>query len=182
VNSGSGGNGVAQTVIPGGSATYPIAITPTPGTALPTSAILTVTGLPTGATAALNASSWTQLTGTSWQLPANTALTDASLTFTVPMQTAIARSTQSSDASSRKLPPLLWGLLLLPVAGKLRRAGKRMGSTICLLLLLAAGAAAMTGCGTGNGFFAQQPKAYTVTVTVTAGSLSHSTNVTLTVQ
>jgi hypothetical protein len=60
-----------------------------------------------------------------------------------------------------------------------------MSRMICQLLLLATSAAAMagvTGCGGSNGFFAQPQKAYTVVVTVTAGSLSHSTNVTLTVQ
>jgi hypothetical protein len=182
VNAGSGGSGAAQTVIPGGSATYTISLAPTTGTALPTAAILTVTGLPIGATATLTPSTWTPLTAFSWQLPANTALSGVSLTFDTPLQTTSARNPAGPDGFTRKLPPLLLGLLLLPFAGKLRRAGKRLGSTICLLLLLAAGAAAMTGCAGGNGFFAQPQKAYTVVVTVTAGSLSHSTNVTLTVQ
>jgi hypothetical protein len=85
----------------------------------------------------------------------------------------------------RKLPPVLWGILLLPFAGRLRRAGKRLGRMASLLLLLAAGAAAMTGasgCGSNNGFFSQIEKTYTVTVTVTTGTLSHSTNLTLTVE
>jgi hypothetical protein len=184
VNPGDG-SGVTQTVIPGGSASYTIAIAPTTGTAMPAAAILTVTGLPSGATATLTASSWTRLTGLSWQLPANTALTDVTLTFGVPLQTATARRVEKPDARSRTLPPLLWGILLLPFAARLRRARKRLGGTICLLLLLTAGAAAMTGlngCGGGNGFFAQPQKSYVVVVTVTTGSLSHSTNVMLTVQ
>jgi ABC-type glycerol-3-phosphate transport system substrate-binding protein len=60
-----------------------------------------------------------------------------------------------------------------------------MGRTVSLMLLLAAGMAAVTGlsgCGSSNGFFGQPQKTYDVTVTVTAGSLSHSTNLTLTVQ
>jgi hypothetical protein len=182
LSAGSGGSGTSQTVIPGGAATYTIAIAPTAGTAFPTVAILTVTGLPSGATAALTATSWTQLTSTSWQLPANTALADVSLTFHVPSETA---SVREADAPLRRLPPMLWGILLLPFAGKLRRAGKRMGGTISLLLLLATGAAAMTalnGCGSTNGFFGQPQKVYIVTVTVTTGTLSHSTNVTLTVE
>jgi hypothetical protein len=41
---------------------------------------------------------------------------------------------------------------------------------------------ALGGCGSTNGFFGQPQKTYIVTVTVTTGTLSHSTNVTLTVQ
>ena len=182
LSAGIGGSGTSKTVIPGGAATYTIAIAPTAGTAFPTVAILTVTGLPSGATAALTATSWTQLTSTSWQLPANTTLADVSLTFHIPLQTAIAGEV---DAPLSRLPPMFWGILLLPFAGRVRRAGKRMGGTISLLLLLATGAAAMTalnGCGSTNGFFGQPQKTYIVTVTVTTGTLSHSTNVTLTVQ
>ena len=54
-----------------------------------------------------------------------------------------------------------------------------------LLWLLAAGGAAMaglSGCGSGNGFFGQPQKTYNVTVTLTVGTLSRSTNLTLTVQ
>jgi hypothetical protein len=180
----SSGSGAAQTVLPGGSATYTIALAPTAGIAFPTAATLTVTGLPTGATAAITPSTWTPLTALSWQLPANTTLADVSLTFDIPLQTASAHTVTGPNAFSRTLLPLLLSLLLLPLAGKLRRAGKRM-STILLLVLLTAGAATatgLTGCGAGNGFFAQPQKTYVVTVTVTAGSLSHSTNVTLTVQ
>jgi trimeric autotransporter adhesin len=180
LSAGIGGSGTSQTVIPGGAATYTIAIAPTAGTAFPAVAILTVTGLPSGATAELT--SWTQLTGTSWQLPANTTLADVSLTFHVPSETA---SVRDAGAPLRRLPLMLWGILLLPFAGKRRRAGKRMGRTISLLLLLATGAAAMTvlsGCGSTNGFFGQPQKVYIVTVTVTTGTLSHSTNVTLTVE
>jgi sugar lactone lactonase YvrE len=172
----------ARTVLPGASATYAIGIVPTAGTSLPATATLIVTGLPAGATAALASTPWTQLTSTSWQLPAGTTLNQVSLTIQAPAQIASAAA-QGSPAS--KMPSVLWGILLLPFAGKLRRAGKRMGRTISLLLLLTAGAAGiagLAGCGTNNGFFGQPQKAYNVTVTVTAGSLSHSTHLTLTVQ
>jgi hypothetical protein len=80
---------------------------------------------------------------------------------------------------------VLWGILLLPFARRLRRAGKRLGKGVALLLLLAAGAAAvsgLSGCGASNGFFGQHQQTYTVTVTATAGSVSRSTSVTLTVE
>jgi hypothetical protein len=177
-----GGSGAAQPVPPGGSAAYSVAIAPNTGVSFPATTILTVTGLPSGATATLNTAPWTQLTSTSWQLPVNTTLADVSLTFSVPSQIA---SVSADRAPMRKLPPVLWGILLLPFAGRLRRAGKRLGRMASLLLLLAAGAAAMTGasgCGSNNGFFSQIEKTYTVTVTVTTGTLSHSTNLTLTVE
>jgi ABC-type transporter Mla subunit MlaD len=85
----------------------------------------------------------------------------------------------------RGLAPFTLALLLLPFAGKLRRAGKRLGRMMSLLLLLAAGVSALaglTGCGAGIGFFGQAQKTYTVTVTGTSGTLSHSTSVTLTVE
>jgi ABC-type glycerol-3-phosphate transport system substrate-binding protein len=60
-----------------------------------------------------------------------------------------------------------------------------MSRKVLLMLLLAAGMAAtagLGGCGSSNGFFGQPQSSYNVTVTVTAGSLSHSTNLTLNVQ
>jgi hypothetical protein len=73
----------------------------------------------------------------------------------------------------------------LPFAGRLRRAGKKLSRTCCLLLMLAAAMAAtvgLSGCGAGNGFFGQEQGTYTVRVTGTAGAVSHSTAVTLTVE
>jgi sugar lactone lactonase YvrE len=172
----------ARSVLPGTSASYAIGIVPTAGTSLPATATLTVTGLPAGSTAALATTPWTQLTSTSWQVPAGTTLSQVSLTIQAPSQTA---SVAAQSTPAGRMPLMLWGILLLPFAGKLRRAGKRTGRTISLLLLLTAGAAGiagLTGCGTNNGFFGQPQKAYNITVTVTAGSLSHSTHLTLTVQ
>jgi hypothetical protein len=51
----------AQTIPPDQSATYTVAVTPTEGTDLPAAATLTVTGLPSGATASLTTASWTRM-------------------------------------------------------------------------------------------------------------------------
>jgi hypothetical protein len=91
---------------------------------------------------------------------------------------------------NRGIPPALWGILLLPFAGRLRRArlaraGQKLSAHCWLLLLLGAGIAAtvgLSGCGSGNGFFGQQQGTYTLTVTASAGAVSHSTTVTLTVE
>jgi hypothetical protein len=181
---GSGGSGpvTSQTVAPGGVATYPLDIVPTAGTIFPTPVTLTVTGMPPGATAIIAPSSWTALTPTSWSFPPNTPLNQLSLTVQLPA--ALARLDRQ-DLTHRGLPPLIWGTLLLPFAGGLRRSGKRRGRTISLLLLLASMGAmvGLSSCAT-SGFFAptSQQQTYIITVTATSGTLSHSTTLTLTVK
>jgi hypothetical protein len=77
-------------------------------------------------------------------------------------------------------------LTLLPLAGKFRRAGRKLSRTLSLLLLFAAGltaAAALNGCGgVASGYFGQAPATTTITVTGTSGSLNHSASVSLTVE
>lgn len=123
---------------------------------------------------------WTQLTSTSWSLPAFAQLSDVSLSFHVPASTA---SVNKTNTSKGKLSPALVVFFLLPLIG-LRRSGKRGGRMLSILLLAASfvSISGLTGCGAHNGFFGQAGKTYTVTVTVTTGTLSHSTDVTLTVE
>jgi hypothetical protein len=91
---------------------------------------------------------------------------------------------QRSPAS--KLPALAFALLLLPLAGRLRRTGKKLSRMLPLLLLLLAGiaaAAGLSGCGgTPSGSFGQAPANYTIQVTGTSINLIHSTSVTLTIE
>ena len=171
-SSGSGG-GTSQTAAPGGTATYTLALGPSNGTTFPAPITLTLSGLPPGATGRLTPN----------LLPAGSSLTNVTLTIQLPQVTA---NLDKKHAPDRHLPPVFWGLLLLPVARGMRRAGKRLGGVLSLLILMIAGLSAMAtlnGCsGSSNGFFGQQPKTYTVTVIATSGRLSHSTNVTLTVE
>jgi hypothetical protein len=148
----------------------------------PLATVLSVSGLLAGATASLNSAAWTQLSSTSWSLPSNTPIGSVALTFQIPSETA---SAAKQDAPMHPLSPVFLGVLFLPFAAAMRRRGKRLGQSISLLLLLAAGMlgmAGLTGCGTSGGFFGQAPATYNVTVTVTTGALSHSTNLTLTVE
>jgi hypothetical protein len=177
-----GAAGGTQTVVPGNSATYQVAITPTSGASFPVAATLTVPGLPQGATAKLNTAPWSQLSATSWQVPATTTLDNVSLTFHVPVQAVAAQSTKGS---SDRWPPAAWGILLLPFAYRFRRAARRPAGKLAVVMMMAAALTAiagLSGCGSRNGFFGEAPRTYTVTVTVTAGSVSHSTDLTLNVQ
>jgi hypothetical protein len=84
-----------------------------------------------------------------------------------------------------RLAPFSLAFFLLPFVSRLRKAGKRFSGMLSVLLLLIAGAAALaglSGCGSTTGFFGQAQKTYTVTVTGTSGALSHTSNVTLTVE
>jgi sugar lactone lactonase YvrE len=175
------GNSGAQTVDPGGSATYSLNIAPSTGTSLPISTTLTVTDLPAGATATLTAPGWEQQAPGQWTLPAFTQVNTVSLTFSVPSQSAAGLA---SDPPLRRLPPLLWGTLLLPLVRRWKRAGtrfRRMGAALFLAVLTCA--FGLSGCGaTNNSSSSQSPQTYDVTVTVMAGPLSHSTQLTLTVE
>ncbi|WP_263416512.1 choice-of-anchor D domain-containing protein [Terriglobus albidus] len=177
------GSGASQTVIPGNSATYQVAIAPTTGTSFPVAATLTVTGLPQGATAELATKPWTQLSATSWQVPATTTLDNVSLIFHVPGQTAAVAPEPAGHSNG--LPPVAWAALLLPFAYRFRRARRKLIGHLAILFVVVGTLAAMaglTGCGSGNGFFGQAAKNYTITVTVTAGPDSHSTDLQLNVQ
>jgi sugar lactone lactonase YvrE len=176
------GTGGSQTVTPGGTATYPLSVLPTNGTIFPAPITLSITGLPSGATATIVPSAWTQVTSTTWSFPANVALPAATLAIQTP--SAVARLEPGTELR-RTLPPIALGLLLLPLAGIRRRLGKTLGRTTFTLFLLVAGASAMaglSGCGASSGFFGQAETSYNVLITATSGSLSHSTSVTLTVQ
>jgi hypothetical protein len=180
----SGGSelGSTQTVVPGKSAIFDLNIAPSAGTSFPAISTFSVSGLPTGATAVLNAPSWSQLTSTTWSLPANTPVGSLALVINVPAATA---SNTSKDAPFHGLPAVLLGLLLLPFAGRMRRLGKRMGRNLTLLALLMVGIvgmAGLSGCASNNGFFNQPSQSYSVTVTVSVGADSHSNNLTLTVE
>jgi hypothetical protein len=175
-NSGS----TTQVVMPGAAATYTYNFGVSSGATLPVAATVTLTGLPSGATATLTGTGWTQLSSDSWQLPANTPVGTVTLSITAPGTTA---SNQRDSGFGRGIAPIALGLFLLPFAGRLRRAGKRLGHRGVLLLFLAAGLLTTLGIsGCGGSFFTQSQQSYNVTVSVAAGSLTHTSNVTLTVQ
>jgi hypothetical protein len=170
-----------QTVLPGGAFSYPITIAPSSGTTMPSAITLTVTGLPSGATVSIEPTTWTQQSGNVWTFPANTAMVNPTLQIQIP---GLSARSDSKPVQQRRIPALLLGLLLLPFAKRLRKTARKLGRSLSVLAVLAISGALFTlcGCGSSNGFFSQQQQSYTVTVTVAVGSVSHSTNLTLTVE
>jgi hypothetical protein len=160
--------------------------TPSAGTTFPANIVLSVSGLPEGAT----------YTFSPTILAAGSGATQVTLTINLPQtQAASVRHTNIPMAANHqnaplgyvagRMAPFALALILLPFAGRLRRAGRRMNRMLSILLFAVAGMAvvsAISGCGSTSGFFAQQQQTYTLTITGTAGSLSHSATVTLIVE
>jgi sugar lactone lactonase YvrE len=162
----------SATVLPGGTATYLLALGPVTGATFPSAVTLSVSGLPPGATATLSPQS----------LPAGSGLTNVTLTVQVPN---VSASVPRSELMAFTLSPIPFGMLLLPFAARIRRRGRsshRAASMLtCLFVLLVLGG--LAGCGSiKSGYFGQSQQTYAVTVTGTSGVLVHSTTVTLTVQ
>jgi hypothetical protein len=187
--SGTAASSSSQTVTPGGTATYSMAIEPTSGTSFPAAVTLTVSGLPAAAMASVTPASWALSSSDPWTwiLPANTPLTsNTQINIQLPQTLALAQPKGAAgDNLASRLAPFSLALLLLPFAGRMRRAGKQLRRTALMLLLLVGGLAAMaglTGCGSPSIYFTQQMQSYTVTVTASAGPLSHSIPITLVVE
>jgi hypothetical protein len=155
----------------GSAAIFNIALSPANGEpAFASPVALSVSSLPTGTT----------YTFTPASVPAGSGPTAVTLTVQAPQTTAALRP---ANGLGRGLAPLSLALILLPFAGRVRRAGKRLGRTIAVLLVLA-GLAAMgglSGCGSAS---AQKTYYLVVTGTETGatGTLSHSTDVSLTIE
>jgi len=148
----------AQTVLPGHSVSYTLTLTPQNSTFVSPVA-LSVTGLPAGVTAAFS--------------PASIA---AGAAASSPVLTLSASDQAHLTPLSHALAPTAFALLLLPLAFT-RRA--RLYSKMLLALLMLAGLTGLAGCG---GFFNHPNQSYTVTITAVSGSITHTANVTLTVQ
>jgi sugar lactone lactonase YvrE len=162
------------TVEPGGSGVYTLTVTPANGAStFPATVNFSVSGLPPGATVTFS--------------PASIATGAGTTTVTMTIynaQLAAANHPSAGGSLVTRLAPLSLALLLLPFAGLLRKSGKRLSRLFTVLLLLCAGAAlaGLNGCGTDAGFFGHAQKTYTVTVTATMGTVSHTSNVTITVE
>jgi hypothetical protein len=162
----------SATASPGGQATYGLAITPPSGQVLVAPITLTVTGLPTGATATFSPAS----------IAAGAGATNVTLTVQLPSGTAKTEPTMG--LFGRGIPVAL-GLVLLPFLNRRRRA--QFGRMGCWILAGIGGAvlfATLTGCGgvSGGSGSGSQAQNYSLTVTATSGSLSNTATLSLTVE
>jgi sugar lactone lactonase YvrE len=164
------------TIEPGLAASFTFTVSPvSPATTFPAAITLTATGLPKGATYTLSPAT----------IASGAGSTKVTLTVITPI-TTLSRNLPPPGRAPDKWPLMAVALLLLPLAGKFRRAGHRLNRMLSLLLLLAAGlttAVALNGCGgVPTGYFGQAPSTSSITVTGTSGSLNHAASVSLTVE
>jgi hypothetical protein len=167
----------ATTVEPGSAAAYTFTVSPaSPATTFPAAIALSASGLPTGATYSFSPSG----------IAAGLGSTTVTLTVTTPRTSLAAGQSPSPHSPASKWPSLALALLILPLAGKLRRAGRKWSRLLPVLLLLVTGLAALaglSGCGgVASGYFGHAQATSTITVTGNSGSLSHSASVSLTVE
>jgi hypothetical protein len=166
------GNPPAQTIQPGGTASYAFSFSPQGGSTFADAVSLTSTGLPPGAVASFSPQT----------IAAGAGSTNVTLTIQAPAQTALMKR---KGERGRTLAEVAVACILLPFVRRRRFASRRF-SLLCVGVLAAACCGGLLGCGGGQGSSATssgQPGAqtYNITVTATSGHLSHITTVTLTV-
>lgn len=177
IGAASGGS-TSATASSGGQAVYKLEFSPPSGETFPTAINLSVTGLPTGATAAFNPAS----------IAAGASSTNVTLTVTLAT-TAAAQPLHKSFAGmiDGSALPVALGLILLPFARRPRIVSgrwSRMTGMAALGVISLAAVAAITSCGggIGSGVTGPQPQNYALTVTATSGSFTSSSNLTLAVE
>src|SRR5208283_5146438 len=173
----SGGGTTSVTAKPGGQAGYSFVITPLDGSKFPGLVTFSVKGLPVGAMGTFTPAS----------LPANSGTTNVQLTVILP---SLAAAQPHRSPFHGAPMTLAFSLMLLPLACWRRQSSvmwrsrlNRLSTVALFGIIVAASLVGLAGCASrSSGFFTQPAQTYTLTITATAGSLSHSTTVTLTVE
>jgi sugar lactone lactonase YvrE len=175
LSSGTGPNSGTATVAPGAGAIFTLTLSPGGSATYPDAVTFSATGLPPGATATFSPAT----------IPAGSAATS----ITITIQTSTSQTARNENLpSGRQFAPLALGfLLLLPLAGMKSVRGRLRQmpylTALAVTTLSLSVVLGLSGCG-GNGAANQIAKSYTVVVTATdvTTSAHSSTNVTLIVQ
>lgn len=159
----------AQSIMPGGTATFSFALAPT-YTNYPGTVTFSVEGLPAGATDSLSAKSVSRTAG--------------SQTITLTIRSASGTASISPPGSGRRYAPFALALLLPFLGlGKLRSRRRKVLGAIRLLVLVTAGMltiSSLSGCG--GAVSGSLGSSYSVAVTATSGNLQHTAFVSVTVK
>ncbi len=158
--------GGSVTVSATGTASFPIGISPVGGITLPGAMTFKVDGISLGSIASF--------------APSTVAAGSQGTTVTLQVQLPGKAATELPGRPFRGGPlPLALSLILLPFAARLRKAARQWKSMAVLVLLGIALVVGFTGCGSNPKLNATD---YALTVTATSGSLSHTTQLKLTIQ
>lgn len=159
-------NNGLYTVAPAGVASYPILITPVGAQTLPGTLSFTVTGLSVDSTASF----------TPGTLAAGSTTSTVTLRIQLPGKAALESPARPFKTGAL---PLALCLIVLPFAGRLRKAARSWQKLAVIALVSAALAVGLNGCGSKGSLKSQS---YSLTLTATSGGLSHTLPLTLTVE
>jgi hypothetical protein len=180
-STGSGGSTINSS--PSGQAVFTLSFTPPNGQTFPQAIQLSVSGLPSGASATFNPTS----------IPAGSGATNVTLTVSVPSSASVQPLT---DPFGRASLPIALALVLLPFATRYRKAGRKLHRASRALLTAVAAIAityalvlGVSGCGgsggsssTGGGGGTTSPRTYALTLTASSGTYAQTTSLTLVVK
>jgi hypothetical protein len=158
---------LSASVLPGNSAVYTLQLSPTSGPTFASAVVLTLTGLPAGATYTISPST----------IPGGSG----AATVTITVSTSKTQTSATSPTGGCGFPKPLLLAVFLPVFGmrKLRRALRVQMMPSMLILLGVLMATGMTACG---GSSLPPPQTTAMTLTATSGAVHHSVTLNLTIQ
>ena len=167
------GSANSASIILGQSTQYNLVVSPIGANSLAAPVTLTLSGLPSGGSGSFNPAT----------IPGGAGVTPIVLTVNAPPLTSssLRLPTNPTHPSSRSNAPAFLALLLLPTGFLLRR--RRAMVRLLVLFVGLAATMGLSGClsNQATGFYGQIPETYTLTVTGTSGTLTHTVQVTLTV-
>ncbi len=158
------GGSSSASVPAGGTASYKLVLTPVNGTTVPSAVTLSTPNIPLGIAPTFSPDVMTAGSGT----------TVVTLEVTLPENASDARSRGPLGGGAL---PVALGLILLPLARKVRRGLGGLIGLIVVAALSAGLALGIMGCGVKL-----SSQSFSFSVTATSGSLSHSVTAHLTVQ